>query len=697
MPLGAGEVIAGGLVVGLVLVAAGTSVVRLLESLVGRRFTLTSIERALLGLYAGGGALFVLASLPIAAYSIPLVLALLTVGGAVTVVRWASKARRHLWPPKDLRNWPAACLALLFFGLVVLEVVTTTHILLPNPYDGAAASLFVKLILSGHTVPTTLEPFAASGVVYPLGAAVWMTLPVVLFGWPIVSAPVVLPPIFLALSVAGVYCWGERLGGVGTPHGRRTGLLFALFFGLVASWPRLFIGGSYDFAFGLPLFFTLLGLLLPFVRSRRRPWKEVIVFGLAMGVLTSVSVAAGEAATLIFLASLLAFHPALRTEARGLVARAATVVAISTAFVTRSLVGLVAWFSYPAHVLAAVGNRPYGPEIPPSTYVAGTLAGNLNPFVPGKPRMAPIPIAALELQVLLAVSIALLLWAVGRRSGRADYSRPLATIRPVLVAALTTLLTAGVLVALSDATAGTSPVLSVTSLYETLFLVFAFYETVSLFPLLVALDRIRPAQAGAALGTAPHPAGSTSDAPDRHRGPRSTAPRRVVATWLAVVVLALPLAVGAGVTAIDVPSYLETHMAEFTNATSADLSALEWAGAHLPACSRVLVAPGSAAQFLPLFATLGVVFPMEPASNNLSYSVAVSDLTNGTYTNATRSALLFLGITEVFVTGQTSVSFLPFLSRGPSGSGDFSTLFDQGDAVVFLFGPGATASDCLPR
>jgi hypothetical protein len=170
-----------------------------------------------------------------------------------------------------------------------------------------------------------------------------------------------------------------------------------------------------------------------------------------------------------------------------------------------------------------------------------------------------------------------------------------------------------------------------------------------------------------------------------------------VAPWLAVAVLALPLAFGAGVTAVDVPSYLDTHMAEFTNATSADLAALDWAGAHLPACSRVLVAPGSAAQFLPLFATVNVVFPMVPASNNLSYSVAVSDLTNGTYTNTTRAALLLLGVTEVFVTGQASVSFLPFLSRGPAGSTDFSDLFDQGDAAIFLFGPGATEGHCLPR
>ncbi len=698
MPLGTVDVLAGGAVLGLVMVASGTSVVRLLESLVGRRFSLTSVERAVLGLYAGGGTLFVLASLPFAAYSAPLVLALLTVGGAVTVVRWARHARRHRWPPTDVRNWPVAGLALLFLGLVVLEVVTTTRILLPNPYDGSVASLFVKLILSGHGVPTTLEPFAASGVVYPQGSAVWMTLPVILFGWPIVSAPVVLPPFFLALSVVGVYGWGERLGGVGTPVGRRTGLLFALFFGLVASWPRLFIGGSYDFAFGLPLFFTLLGLLLPFVRSRRRPWKEVIVFALAMGVLTSLSVAAGETAALIFLASLLAFHPARRAEARGLVARATAVVAISTAFVARSLIGLVAWFSYPAHVLAAVGNPPYGPEIPPSTYVAGTLAGNLNPFVPGKPRMAPIPLAALELQVLLAVAVALLLWALLRRNGRVVGSRPIATIRPVLVAALTTFLTAGLLVALSDATAGTSPLLSVTSLYETLFLVFTFYETVALFPLLVALDRIGSARTGTAPGGAtPRAPSASSDRPSRRGGPRGLVLRPVVATWLAVALLALPLAVGAGITAVDVPTYLETHMAEFTNATSADLSALEWAGAHLPTCSRVLVAPGSAAQFLPLFATVNVVFPMEPASNNLSYSVAVSDLTNGTYGNATRAALLFLGITEVFVTGQTSVSYLPFLTRGLSGSSDFSVQFDEGDAEVFLFGPGAAASHCLPH
>ncbi len=52
-------------------------------------------------------------------------------------------------------------------------------------------------------------------MIYPLGTTVWMTVPVLLFAWPIVSAPVHLPPLFLALSVPAAYSWGGRRGGAG--------------------------------------------------------------------------------------------------------------------------------------------------------------------------------------------------------------------------------------------------------------------------------------------------------------------------------------------------------------------------------------------------------------------------------------------------------------------------------------------------
>ncbi len=53
-----------------------------------------------------------------------------------------------------------------------------------------------------------------------------------------------------------------------------------------------------------------------------------------------------------------------------------------------------------------------------------------------------------------------------------------------------------------------------------------------------------------------------------------------------------------------------------------------------------------------------------PSPANLSYFVALENLTSGTYGPSTRRALLDLSVTEVLVTGPTSVSYPP-LSPAP--------------------------------
>ncbi len=183
--------------------------------------------------------------------------------------------------------------------------------------------------------------------------------------------------------------------------------------------------------------------------------------------------------------------------------------------------------------------------------------------------------------------------------------------------------------------------------------------------------------------------GGTAAAP--HPRPGSAATYFVV---LAVVVASIGL--GASATAISAPAYLQHHLDELSNVTNADLQALQWAGAHLPSCSRVLAAPYSAAMFLNLYANVHIVFPAFPLSVNLSYYVAVTDLTQGAYDNATRTALLELGITEVFVTAQTSVSYPPFQAGPLLVSTDFSPVFSSGDAAIFVFLPGEGSSGCSP-
>jgi hypothetical protein len=72
----------------------------------------------------------------------------------------------------------------------------------------------------------------------------------------------------------------------------------------------------------------------------------------------------------------------------------------------------------------------------------------------------------------------------------------------------------------------------------------------------------------------------------------------------------------------------------------------------------------------------------------------LDNLTSGIYRPWTRSSLLSLSVTEVLVTGQTSISYAPLSPDPLEGSPDFSVLFHESDAWVFAFLPGTAAMGC---
>jgi hypothetical protein len=576
-------------------------------------------------------------------------------------------------------------------GLLVLEVVATSTQLMPNTNDGSFESLYIQLLLSGHTVPWTFAPYSATGIIYPAGTAVWMSLPVMFFGWPISSSPVVLPSLFLSISIVGAYCWGERLGGIATGRGRRTGLLFAGFFGLIASWPRLFVGGSYDFAFALPLLLMVLGWLRPFVGTAVAPWKEVAAFGVLVGVSTALSVGIGEMVVILFLAYLVAFNPGWRTAVGSWVARTVAVVALGVAFVGRSIVGIAIWYRYPGHVLSPAGNLPYAPAPVGAPPLATSWSGDLNPFIPFRPRLSPIPVLSVELAVLLALGLGILaMWVLLPKSRIRDYL-PRTMAFPIILTAAVTFLVTALLVAITLGPLGNSVLAESTTAYESSFLLFISYQAIAIVPLVVAVEYLRaqtPTERDAG-----RPAAPTRDRAQRFSRRRPTSG---AAYGVAMALVIVSFTLGAGFTVIGVPPYIQDHLHGLSNVTAADIQALEWAGGHLPSCSRVLAAPSSAAMFLNLYAKVTIVFPAFPLSVNLSYYVAVTNLTHGVYTNGTRTALLQLDVSEVFVSGQTSVSYPAFLAGEMQSSPDFSTLFASGDASIFRFNPGASLTGCEP-
>jgi uncharacterized protein (DUF486 family) len=671
----------------------GAVLLRLGEWILRRKISLSTPERLLLAFYVSGGALFVLASLPIAFYGYALLVTMFLGGGvayaAICYKEGGVGLRSSL---SFVGTVPGIVLGLLTIGVLAVEIAGVASLTLANTVDGSLHSLFINLLISNHTLPWTFSPYAPMGVTYPQGAPVWMSIPVLLLGWPTVSAPLDVPPLFLALSTVAAYCLGQRLSAELPPlSGSWVGLLFASFFGLVFTWPRLAVGGSFDFAIGLPLFILLLGWIVPLVRVPGGSWKEVIAFGVTVGIECSLSAMLGVATLLLLAAYILIFRVRPSPRLREWALRWLAIASICAGFLVRSLVGFAVWFSYPGHVLTPLGNPPpvHSPVPQPLTY--GNLTGELDPFILFKPKISPIPALSLEITMLLAVGlvlIGLLLVFPRNRIGR-YLPRQLALwvgVGTLVMFAETCAIIVG-----ESATLNPSGIGTIFYVEEPSMVLFLFYGLIALLPLLAA---VRFASPKFIQRSPPATRLRRFALPGRgRRHPWQFPPLRVV---LVALLLLVPIASGIGATALVVPGYITNHDEQLANVSSSDIAALEWAGSHLPACSLVLVAPGSVGQYLPEFARVGVVYPAYPIPANLSYSVVVDDLDSGTYTSTTGALLLQLDITEVFVSGQNSVSFPPFQLGPLRSSPDFGVLETAGDVTILEFFPGATGAGCVP-
>ena len=685
MPASIAEAFGGLLLIALASLPAGLLILRGVEAGLRHRFSLTPVERVVLAIYATGTLLYLLASLPVPIYGRTL-LATVLVGGAL--VYGYLLLRAHL---AGLRSVARSILrpdfilvTAGFLGLLLFELIPIWSHPFPDAWDGSVTALWTNLILQHGSVPANLEPYASAPVLYPMGTAVWMSVPVLFYGWSAVQSPILLPPLFLSLTVPAAYAWGVRWCRSAGPAQTPVGLLFAAFFGLVASIPRFYTGGWYDFALALPLLILVIGLLPECVERIPGSRSATVGLGLCCGAMTALSLAAGESVAVLVLAFVIVRHfGAWRKLLSGVLA-VFLLILFEMAFTLRSIAGWVSFqgASYvPTHYYGSLGMR--------------LILGELDPFVPWKAKLSPIPAAALELQILLGVGLAFalvsLLWPKVAEALRVN--RDLA--RHLLTGTVAAFVMTAVLLVTTLSNGPAEALAKVTNLDQSSVVLFLFFTGVALLPLasvVIALSSAGPSPVDDKAAS--ERSAETAGPGTLGRLPRRRASRGGPATLVTVLVIALT--VGAVTTVIDGPNYLQSNVGKTSDVTAGDVTALEWAASHLPACSVVLVAPGSAAQFLPEYASVRMVFPMNPVPTNSSYQVVVSNLTGGEYTGSTRAALLSLGVTEVFVTGQTSVSYAPFLAQPLVASPDFSELFAAEDATIFEFSPGVAESSCGP-
>jgi hypothetical protein len=167
------------------------------------------------------------------------------------------------------------------------------------------------------------------------------------------------------------------------------------------------------------------------------------------------------------------------------------------------------------------------------------------------------------------------------------------------------------------------------------------------------------------------------------------------------LVVALVIVVpGVVLTPTELPTTLTNTYHDFGNVTAADFDLLSFAGSNLPSGARVLVAPGSAGEFLPGYAPdVVLLYPMVPGwrTVNASYELLVKDLPNATFGSADAQAIEALGVNFVVVTGNNTIlwwafSPTPFLTY----RAQFPLVFHEGDAYLFRFDPTAPAGPSGP-
>jgi hypothetical protein len=641
--------------------------------------TLEAVERGLLDFFLGGAVLYLLAALPVGGFSLASVVAVLIAGAVgvawVAVRRWRSRTlsvRTLLAPlvrPAVLLTGVAALALLLFEVAVALPVGTG------NTYDSSLFTFYTARLLDAHHLAFSFSPSAPVGILYPQGTTAWLGTGQLLLGLPGARTTLLLTPLFFALGPVGGFVLGRRLFG-----GDLGGLAFALVLAAVASWTRVLVGGSNDFVFAFPLVLLLAGQSLGWARSLPT-WADAVGFGLLLGYSAALNpVGAQWLAPALLLLGMIA-GPRWAGSARRWLAR------WGAAMVT-ALVPLIPTWYVLARALSTPGYLPGegSTTASPAGIDSARFIGYVDPYLFGADNswLSPVPVLRAEIVVLFTVGLALLLM-VGRVSLGARFDLVRAFLAGGMVATL------GLLgVDWAGSMGGPVGTLAkVISESEASIWLLTFYAVVATIPLVLVFEwLLRENRA------VPPPVAPSRARPWRLEGRRKGV--TALLPWLLAFGIVVP---GAALTPTQLAPVLTSLYTDFGNVTQPDFELLTFAGAHLPSGARVLVAPGSAGEFLPAYDPSAVLlYPMLPGWTqlNASYSLLLSELTNATLPANGLAALAVLGVQFIIVTQANSILWPAFSPTPLVSDHSFPLLFQDGPAFLFAV-PGATSVAASPR
>lgn len=636
------------------------------------------VERGLLDFYLGGALLYLVASIPWNAFVAPVVYFLPAVAAAGLAALAIRAADRPGWV-RGQRTYLAPLLAplrlivlLSALALFLVELSVAVPVATGNTYDSSLFTLYTSLLLNHHSTAISFAPYASTGLLYPQATTVWLGGAQLLFGVPPARTALLVTPLFFGLTPLAGFVFGRRLFG-----NERAGLAMALVLAWIGSGTRGMVFGSNDFVFSFPLVLLLAGQAVVWTRSPLPRFGDVIGFGLLLGYSAALNPVGAEWLLLALPIVALLVRPRYSGHPRGWFARWGVTVGTSLVGIIPSLYVLALGRSSPGFVPGSTA-APAG--IPPGISESQFI-GTIDPFLFGSSDTGLSTVAALrlELAVLIALGLAILL-VVGRDSALGRYLEP---FRPFVagVAAAQVFL----LAVCWAASSGFGPAVDVTNLTSTNELsvwLFTVYGLIAAVPLALAIERfagwLRRAD------TASSPSASPGRA-SRARGERS---RSVASRAVVPLVVALVIVVpGVVLTPTALPPTLSDLYHDFGNVTAADFDLLAFAESHLPSGARVLVAPGSAGQFLPGYcADLVLLYPMVPEwqTVNASYARLVQDLPNATLGPADQRALSVLSVEYIVVT-ENNTRLWPAFSPAPflATPTAYPILFHEGGAYLF--------------
>jgi hypothetical protein len=667
------------LALALVSTLLGESVRRLAGRWVAAWRQLEAVERVLLDFFLGGAALYLLAGLPIGAFSLFSVGALFVVGavgvGWVAARAWRAgtlSARTLLAPfvrPATLLTGVAA------LGLLVFEVAVALPIGTGNTYDSSLLTFYTARLIDGHQLASSFLPSARVGILYPQGTTAWLGTAQLVLGMPGARTSLLLTPLFFALAPVGGFVLGRRLfeGDVG-------GLAFAVVLAALASWTRVLVAGSNDFVFAFPLVLWLAGQAVSWMRAVPSR-AEAIGFGLLLGYSAALNPMGAEWLTPGLLVMGAAVAPRWAGSARRWFAR------WGTAMLTALVPLLPTWY-----VLAEGWSTP--------GYLAGTASisasssgaasarflGYVDPYLfgPQDVWLSPVPALRAEIVILLTVGLVVLFFA-----GPATLGPRYPRVRAFLLGGV--LATVGLLGVDWAGTAGgpLGALAKVISESEASIWLLTLYALIATLPLVRALE-------GTIGANVPRP--TTTGPAGRSRTWHPDGHRQEIAAVLPIVIALAIVVPGAVLTPTQLAPVLTSLYTDFGHVTQADFDLLEYAGAHLPGGARVLVAPGSAGEFLPAYAPSAVLlYPMVPGWGqlNASYTLVVSELTNATLSAGGNGALRTLDVQFILVTPANTILW-PAFSATPLLQQHFPVLFSEGGDYLFGLPPPVVPASTAP-